>query len=107
MADLNRGTAPIPSAWRALVELARPAHWVKNVFVLAGVFFAEDWRDPALMAAVTAAFAAFCLAASAVYAFNDALDAPDDRLHPRKRARPVASGRLPATAAFALAAALG
>jgi 4-hydroxybenzoate polyprenyltransferase len=92
---------------RALIELARPAHWVKNVFVLAGVFFAGDWSDPAAMAAVTVAFAAFCLAASAVYAFNDALDAPEDRLHPRKRARPVASGRLSAPVAFALAAGLG
>lgn len=100
MADLNgKG-----KAWRSALELARPAHWLKNAFVLAGVFFAGDWRDPAVMASAAAAFAAFCLAASAVYACNDALDAEEDRLHPRKRERPVASGRLSPAAAYALAA---
>jgi 4-hydroxybenzoate polyprenyltransferase len=101
------GPVPAGPAWRAALELARPAHWIKNVFVLAGAFFAQDWRDPAVLAAAGAAFAAFCLAASAVYACNDALDAEEDRLHPRKRARPVAAGRLPAAAAYALAAGLG
>jgi len=103
------GPAPVAAApvWRALVALARPSHWLKNVFVLAGAFFAKDWRDPAVMGSAAAAFAAFCLAASAIYAFNDALDAPEDRLHPRKRERPVASGRLSAAAACAMAAALG
>ena len=101
------GAGPEGPAWRAFIALARPAHWLKNVFVLAGVFFAEDWRDPAVMRAAGAAFAAFCLAASAVYACNDALDASEDRMHPRKRERPVASGRLSTPAAFALAAALG
>jgi 4-hydroxybenzoate polyprenyltransferase len=92
---------------RALIALARPSHWLKNVFVLAGVFFAEDWRNPGVVLSAAAAFAAFCLAASAVYACNDALDAPEDRLHPRKRERPVAAGTLSAAAAFAWAAALG
>lgn len=101
----NRGAGG--PAWRACLELARPPHWIKNVFVLAGVFFAGDWRDPAAMLAAGAAFAAFCLAASAVYALNDALDAAGDRLHPRKRGRPVASGRLSAAAAYGLAAGLG
>lgn len=101
------GASPAVPAWRELIALARPGHWLKNVFVLAGAFFAEDWRDPEVMRAAMAAVAAFCLAASAVYAFNDALDAREDRLHPRKRDRPVASGRIPAAAAFAQAAALG
>jgi len=120
MEDLKRGPVALPSGapapspadmkaplWRALVELARPSHWFKNVFVLAGAFFAKDWRDPDVLLAAGAAFAAFCLAASAVYACNDAIDAQEDRLHPRKRNRPVASGRVSPAAAFALAAALG
>lgn len=94
-------------AWRAYVDLARPSHWLKNVFVLAGAFFAEDWRDPRVLFASGAAFVAFCLAASAVYCLNDALDAGEDRLHPRKRERPVASGRIPPMAAYACAAGLG
>lgn len=99
------GFAATP-AWRSALGLARPSHWFKNVFVLAGAFFAQDWRDPAVMRSAGAAFAAFCLAASAVYALNDALDAPEDRKHPRKRERPVASGRIPAAAALGLAAGL-
>src|SRR4051812_49972592 len=107
MEDLKLGPAASPPGaavpspagadvplWRALIELTRPSHWFKNIFVLAGAFFAKDWRDPEVLRAAGAAFIAFCLAASAVYAFNDALDADEDRLHPRKRLRPVASGRV-------------
>ncbi|HKP97420.1 MAG TPA: decaprenyl-phosphate phosphoribosyltransferase [Fibrobacteria bacterium] len=94
------------TVWRALAELARPAHWIKNVFVLAGVFFAEDWSRPGTLLLAAAAFAAFCLAASAVYCVNDALDAEEDRAHPRKRERPLAAGRVSAHAAYALASAL-
>ena len=79
----------------------RPAHWSKNAFVLAGLFFSENWRDPVLGLKALAAFAAFCLAASAVYGFNDALDAEKDRLHPHKRLRPVASGEIALAAAYA------
>jgi 4-hydroxybenzoate polyprenyltransferase len=98
---------PAGPAWRAAWELARPSHWLKNVFVLAGAFFAQDWSDPQVMRAAGAAFIAFCLAASAVYALNDGMDAEEDRHHPRKRGRPVASGRIQPAAAYALAAGLG
>lgn len=91
---------------RSLAALTRPSHWIKNVFVLAGVFFAEDWSDPRMLALAACAFAAFCLAASAVYCVNDVLDAEEDRAHPRKRERPVAAGRVSPQAAFALASAL-
>jgi 4-hydroxybenzoate polyprenyltransferase len=93
----------------ALLRLLRPAHWSKNAFVLAGWFFSESWSgpaDPVLFLKVLAALAAFCLAASAVYCVNDAVDAGKDRLHPAKRLRPVASGEVPAAAAYALAALL-
>ncbi len=93
--------------WRAYLALARPSHWLKNAFVLAGAFFAQDWRDAATATRSLAAFAAFCLAASAVYCLNDALDAEEDRSHPRKRERPVAAGLVPVQAAFACAAGLG
>ena len=74
--------------------LLRPKQWVKNVFVLAPLLFGsritEGW-------AVTAAFTAaalFSLLASGIYAMNDAYDAASDRLHPRKRLRPIAAGRI-------------
>jgi 4-hydroxybenzoate polyprenyltransferase len=93
--------------WAALLSLARPSHWIKNAFVLAGVFFAEDWSNPDRLLAALAAFLAFCLAASGVYCINDVLDMKEDRAHPRKRERPLAAGEVSANAAFALAAALG
>jgi 4-hydroxybenzoate polyprenyltransferase len=93
----------------ALLEAMRPKQWTKNVFVFAGVTFAGRLLD--LHALVTAAvcFFAFCAAASAVYLLNDVADRDADAHHPKKRERPIASGRLPvplaAGAAVALAAA--
>ena len=88
----------------AFLELLRPQQWVKNAFVLVGLVFGHAWRDPALLAAALAATAAFCLASGAVYAFNDARDAAQDREHPDKRGRPVARGALAPREAYALAA---
>lgn len=79
---------------RAFVELLRPQQWVKNAFVLAGLMFGHAWGDPAMVAAALWATLAFCLASGAVYAFNDARDAAQDRGHPDKRDRPVARGAL-------------
>ena len=92
---------------RSAFVLLRPAHWVKNVFVLAGIFFAGALFKAQLLGHVALAFAAFCLASSAAYAFNDALDSEADGKHPRKRLRPVASGTVSAPAALALAALCG
>lgn len=99
-------------AVRDVLQLLRPRHWVKNGFVLAGLLFGHAWDEPALVAAALAATAAFCLASSAVYAYNDAQDAARDREHPEKNARPVARGALTPRAAQAIgwllaAAALG
>lgn len=80
-------------AW-AFIELLRPQQWVKNAFVLAGLMFGHAWGDPAMVAAALWATLAFCLASGAVYAFNDACDAAQDRGHPDKRHRPVARGAL-------------
>ncbi|MGH8709591.1 MAG: decaprenyl-phosphate phosphoribosyltransferase [Burkholderiales bacterium] len=84
---------------RDVLELARPRHWVKNGFVLAGLLFGHAWGEPALVAGALAATLAFCLASSAVYAFNDAQDAAQDREHPAKRMRPVARGAITPRAA--------
>ena len=82
-----------------LVRLARPSHWIKNGFVLAALVFSRKVDDLAAVEASLLALAAFCLASSAIYAFNDVLDARDDARHPVKRRRPVASGELGAGAA--------
>ncbi|MFY9317138.1 MAG: decaprenyl-phosphate phosphoribosyltransferase [Burkholderiales bacterium] len=90
----------------ALLELMRPRQWVKNGFVLIGLLFGHAWRDPAMVEAALVATAAFCLASSAVYAFNDARDAQHDRNHPDKRHRPVARNAVSSAEAGLLSAIL-
>ena len=84
----------------------RPHQWVKNVFVLAPIVFAKEIFAPLLITRAVSAFAIFCLLAGAVYAINDVLDVEADRMHPVKRARPIASGRVPISFAKGLAVAL-
>ncbi len=110
-----RPVAARPSLWRQLPALARglrPRQWAKNGLVyLAFVFSANQaWRPAApdtwlpLVGKDTLAFALFCALAGAEYLFNDLRDIESDRLHPRKRHRPLASGEL--SPALAVAAAL-
>jgi 4-hydroxybenzoate polyprenyltransferase len=90
----------------ALLELMRPRQWVKNGFVLMGLLFGHAWRSASTVSDALAVTFAFCLASSAVYAFNDARDAPQDRNHPDKRRRPVARGAVSTAQAIGLAAVL-
>jgi decaprenyl-phosphate phosphoribosyltransferase len=89
---------------RGLIKTFRPHQWVKNIFVLAPMFFHKDVflateHGPALNLTVTgrafAATAVFCLLAGAVYTINDIADVDADRVHPVKRFRPIASGQVP------------
>ena len=93
----------------------RPRQWYKNLIIYLAFFFTIDeaWSPSADIAAglglfgvITLAFLLFSALTGAVYLVNDILDAESDRLHPRKLHRPVASGRLPVTAAWAFAAVL-
>ncbi|AHY47028.1 UbiA prenyltransferase family [Rubrobacter radiotolerans] len=88
----------------ALFKLSRPRQWTKNGFVLAGLIFSGEALVASSVLAAFATFVAFCALSSSVYAFNDALDAEEDRKHPEKRNRPVASGLVspPAALVFAL-----
>jgi 4-hydroxybenzoate polyprenyltransferase len=101
--------APGVSRARALSRLLRPRHWVKNAFVPAPAVFAGVFVHLPEAGRALAAAGMFCLASSAVYVFNDLLDAPTDRLHPVKRhTRPLASGALsPRSGRVALALLLG
>lgn len=97
---------------RAALQLARPKQWVKNLFVFTALIFAGQVLDRTAVLHALVAFCAFCLASSAVYCFNDLKDVEEDRRHPTKQHRPLASGALPrwsGAAGFVLlaAAALG
>jgi decaprenyl-phosphate phosphoribosyltransferase len=104
--------APRPSLVRPLLQTLRPHQWVKNLFVMAPMFFHKDvflrvHGDGALRGAQDAAFlnltvtaraaaatGVFCLLAGAVYTINDLVDVEADRVHPIKRGRPIASGQV-------------
>jgi 4-hydroxybenzoate polyprenyltransferase len=80
----------------------RPQEWVKNVLVFAGLVFSGKVDEVAQVGDALITFAAFCAISSAGYLFNDLRDAEQDRLHPDKRRRPIASGALsPGTAVTA------
>ncbi|MCZ7535189.1 MAG: decaprenyl-phosphate phosphoribosyltransferase [Acidimicrobiia bacterium] len=76
----------------ALLRLARPRQWLKNVLVFAAPAAAGILDQGDVLAKTVIAFVCFCLAASGTYYLNDALDVQVDRAHPTKRNRPVASG---------------
>lgn len=83
-----------------IIRLLRPEQWLKNVFVFVPVFFDGHITEWSYVAPSLVTFAAFCMAASGVYCFNDTIDAESDRLHPKKCHRPVASGAVTVTAAY-------
>jgi 4-hydroxybenzoate polyprenyltransferase len=85
----------------------RPRQWLKNGFVFTALLFSRNILHPAKDAVSLLAFAVFCLAAGGVYLLNDLVDVEQDRSHPKKRLRPLASGALePAVAGPALAVVL-
>lgn len=97
---------------RDYLRIARPDHWIKNLFILPGVLAAlvlvkdapRDW--PALAAEIPLAFVATSLVASANYVINEWLDAKFDRFHPKKKNRPVVVADLRAGWVYAEYAAL-
>ena len=82
------GTLPL------ILTTARPAQWTKNLFVLGPLLFAKRVLDPSAGLRSMIACVSFCLMSSAIYVLNDLADAEQDRNHPSKRNRPLASGIL-------------
>lgn len=97
----NRRSRALAHA-RAALETVRPHQWIKNALVFVPLAAAHRLADEGLLAAAARAFVAFTLCAASVYVLNDLIDAPADRLHPHKRQRPLASGRLPRSLALLL-----
>lgn len=78
----------------------RPFQWVKNIILFLPMFFAQEIGDTDRLWNVAILFAGFCLLTSGVYIFNDLMDAGEDRLHPVKRFRPIASRKVSPMAAL-------
>lgn len=103
MQELSRPTTP--SRLPVWLEAMRPHQWTKNAFLLAALVYSGRLTDAPAITATGLAVAAFCLGSSSMYLFNDLRDREADALHPEKRHRPIASGRLPIAAAKALSGA--
>ena len=78
--------------WNNILLLLRLNQYIKNVFIFLPLFFGLKLTDPNLFLKATIAFIVFSLISSAVYIFNDFHDIKEDRLHPKKKHRPLASG---------------
>lgn len=86
-----------------LLRTMRPKQWAKNGFVFAGILFDRKILEIDALGRVLAAFALFSMVASAVYLMNDIIDIERDRLHPKKKYRPLPSGKLPIRVAIVAA----
>ena len=91
----------------AALQALRPKQWLKNLFVFAPLLFGKAFLDPHKVNLALIAFGLFSAMASSVYILNDILDVERDRLHPSKKDRPIASGRLPIPLAAVLGILLG
>lgn len=87
---------------KGIIKLTRPSHWIKNIFVLLPLFFGHQLTNINLLFNALIAFAAFSLTASSIYCFNDIIDVEDDRKHPVKCHRPVASGAITIPVAYGI-----
>ena len=89
-----------------LPRLLRCDQWIKNLFVLAPAFFGGVLLDSSLWGGLVVVFLAFSLLSSSIYILNDIVDQARDRLHPKKRLRPIASGAVSIPVAWTIAALL-
>ena len=87
-----------------VIRIVRPRQWVKNFFVFIPLFFGGQMSNTALLLDALTTFIAFSLAASSIYCLNDIVDVEADRQHPVKCHRPIASGQVSVSAAYALMA---
>ena len=83
---------------RGMIDIARPSHWLKNVFLVPGIvlaiFFCSVPVDGTFWINLLLGVASACLVASSNYVINEILDAPKDRFHPDKKHRPIPSGEV-------------
>lgn len=87
----------------ALLRALRPRQWTKNLVIFAALVFDRKLAEPRYLGPVVAGFGLLCMLASSVYLVNDLVDAEQDRQHPTKRRRPIASGELPKSVALVTA----
>ena len=87
---------------RHIIKVARPTHWIKNIFVFLPIFFGGALLNTTEVVAAALTFMSFSLAASAIYCLNDIIDVDADRAHPVKCKRPIASGAITIPQAYGM-----
>ncbi|NIM90431.1 MAG: decaprenyl-phosphate phosphoribosyltransferase [Candidatus Aminicenantes bacterium] len=90
-----------------IIRSMRPHQWTKNFFIYAALIFSQNIFNLPLLLKTTIAFSAFCLISSALYVFNDLKDLEEDKLHPLKSKRPIASGKIKKSTALLMIVILG
>ena len=85
-----------------IIKVARPTHWLKNIFVILPVFFGGAILNTTQAISAALTFMSFSLAASAIYCLNDIIDVDADRAHNVKRHRPIASGAITIPQAYGM-----
>lgn len=87
-----------------IIRLLRPLQWLKNGFVFTPLIFSKHLFEQSFLGNAVLAFTAFCFASSAIYIINDIVDREGDKLHPKKKFRPIASGEIsvPTASIFAI-----
>jgi 4-hydroxybenzoate polyprenyltransferase len=88
------------------IRLLRPKQWIKNGFVFAPLFFAHAFLEPEAWLLTIAAALAFLSVSCVVYVVNDIRDVEEDKLHPVKKKRPLASGDMSVNTAVVMAVAI-
>jgi len=106
LSDVDRIFDDSPPSLDIYLHAIRVHHWTKNALVFVPTIAAQQLYSIASLAHGCLTFLAFSLAASCIYLLNDLTDLPDDRLHPQKSQRMLASGQLSAVRAVALIPAL-
>ncbi len=90
-----------------MLRLLRPVQWIKNVLVFSGVLFGGEFSNISLWGSAIIVALGFCFVSSAIYILNDIFDCESDKIHPKKRLRPIASGEVSLSTAKLLSIVLG
>lgn len=84
------------------LKLMRIKHYIKNLLIFIPLFFSKNILDTYKLSAGLIGFMSFCLISSTIYIFNDICDVEKDRIHLKKKNRPIASGKISRTHALVL-----
>ncbi len=96
-----------PSRLPAAIRAMRPRQWIKNLLVVTAPLAAGRLFESGVLTKAALAFVAFCLVSATIYLINDVRDVEEDRLHPKKRFRPIAAGELKPGVALVLSVVTG